>query len=153
MGNREKAIANFLQKWEEEYRAGNAARVLDVISLCLQFDHVVPRWAINHFVCGAGRYERAEAWKLEDAFDIHRPKSQHQNHVRDRRQRGLAACLVAHALHECKDYSFDEAIAEVASKFHMSKATAERWYYDQQLTKELGYPQTVRRRSKKTEGD
>lgn len=162
MGQREKAIAiaEMLEQWEAEYRSGNAARCLDVISLCLQFNYAVPQWAINHFVGGAGRYERAEARTLDEAFDIRRPKGWHQNRARQRYLLGIKAHMEARALVDSKKptlmgkpYSVEAATAEVAEKLGMKDADVERWYYDKKLMKELGYPQTVRRKSKKTEGD
>lgn len=168
MDNREKTFAILFERFEKEYLAGNAARLLDVISLCLQFNQAVPQWAINHFAWGAARYERAEAWRLEDAFDIHRPKGEKKAHARERYRRGLVAFVKAHYLVEREGYVVrrshapthsprskknKSAAAELAKNLPMEQASVERWYYDEQLMKELGYRKNVRRKSKKTEGD
>lgn len=168
MDNREKTFAKLLERWEGEYRSGNAARLLDVISLCLQSDHAVPQWAIKHFAWGAARYEQCVAWTLEDAFDIHRPKGEKKAHARERYRWGLVAFVKAHYLVERERYVVrrshapthsprskknKSAAAALAPNLPMEQASVERWYYDEQLMKELEYRKNVRRKSKKTEGD
>ena len=137
MAKREEVIAKRLQGFEKEYRAGNFARFLDAMLLCLQYDHPIPRWAAGHFIWGAIRYETAEAWKLDDAFEVYRPKGRHQSHVIAQKTRGLIAHVQARALHTCKGVSVETAIREVAEKLHMSKATVERFYYDAEIMADL----------------
>lgn len=150
MGNEEKVFEGLLEQWEEEYRAGDHARFLDAIWVCLQFNQVVPGWAIEHFIVGMARYTFADAKTLDEAFEIRRPKGWHQNRARQRYRRGLAAHVSARALVQRSGYTVEDAVAEVAEKLSMSEADVERWYYDTRLVKESP---DVRRKSKKTEGD
>lgn len=153
MGNEEKMFEDLLEQSEEEYREGNAARCLDVISLCLELNKTAPQWAINHFTLGVNRYTVGDAKTLDEAFEIRRPKGWHQNRARQRYRRGLVAHLTVRALVSSRGYRVDDAIAEVAERRSMSEADVERWYYDEQLIKELGYRKDFRRKSKKNEGD
>jgi hypothetical protein len=163
MGNREKAICDRLQKWEEEFQAGRKDRFLDVMNLCLSFDMKVPPWAAAYFCKGAARYETAEARTLDEAFDIKRPKGWNKSRERQYRRWGMVAAMRMYYLVSNKGISVKKAAAMVVEGYsvelenstervegiHMDAATAERWYYDKRLRDQLGYPQ----KSKKTADD
>lgn len=148
MGNRERAIADRLCKWEIQFRAGHKARFLDAMNLCLSFDIPIPTWALAHFFEGAGKYMNAKVTTLDDAFDVHRPKGWRQPKEAHRITHGLRAHVKARYLTQT-GMAVKPAVAEVAENLSMSEPTAERYYYDEQLMDELGRHQF----SKKTDDD
>lgn len=142
MGNRERAIASRLEKWEIEFRAGRKVRAFDAMNLCLTFEKPIPAWAALFFCQGIAAYNHPRTQTLDQAFGI-RKKTKLD---RDRQGKRLVAHIMMTYSVETKKVGIKKAAAEVSADLQgasmkMSEATAERSYYDSRVREEVGHPQ------------
>ena len=113
---------------ERRYRDGDAFALLRAAMIALA-DSPLPPHMLEAFTRAVEAYEYANAWTLDEAFDVSRPKGKHRQAAQVDKS-GIAWKLRMHVENQ-RDIGvpIDQAILNTAKQFNFGKTKTEEIYY------------------------
>jgi hypothetical protein len=104
--------------------------LFEAIRACAQYGEPIPAYVREHFDNALQRYATGEAWSLDDAFQVSRPKNKKQPAHQNKQRYAQAIWLEVRRLHNGgKGMPIDESLFQDIAKRHVLSWSSIRNYY------------------------